>query len=482
MVRRARIAAAVVLGSALATRFAAAEPGDLDLRFGRGGFVTTRVGADPAGVARARDVAIQPDGRIVAAGFARKPKEISFFRDPEFAVVRYLPSGSLDRSFGAGGIATAVLRGLDSAAVVVIQPDGKIVAAGRAGYHITFVLTQGMFGLARFGADGQLDQGFGEGGTVATRFFSSGLFAESAIHAISILPDGKIVAVGYTTTGPASGPGGMAVARYDPGGSLDPAFGGQGKVVTPFDGEPGDFSEAMALRSHPDGRLTVAGAADRASVPPNPRPPSTHFALARYRPDGSLEDSFGASGKVEAPIPGWPTAMTFQPDGKVVAIGGPVAAPDAGPPGWFLARYTADGSPDPTFGVDGVVISDVAGPDTFPGGVAVDPMGRVVAAGGVVPASYSELGDFVVARFLADGGVDETFGNGGVAATAGANAEPAALAIQADGRIVVAGQALVTGIPQFALARYLGDEPPPPVAPRFRGLSPGGPGLPPISR
>src|SRR6185312_12779398 len=184
----------------LAASPASAAAGDLDGAFGTGGTVTT----DFAGNGdEARAVAVQPDGKIVAAGGA-------LGATVDFALVRYRPDGTLDATFGTGGKVTTDFGSAEQAFAVAVQPDGKIVVAGGGATG---------FELARYNADGSLDGTFGAGGKVTTRFGLGLPFTRA--HAIVLQPDGKIVVAGTATSATAPD---FGLARYNPNGSLDASF------------------------------------------------------------------------------------------------------------------------------------------------------------------------------------------------------------------------------------------------------------------
>ena len=203
--------------------------GDLDVSFGVDGKVTTDIDGSAG---NASGVALQADGKIVTAARGTG----------DFTVVRYNQDGTLDTSFGNGGIASADLGSpFDETFDVAIQSDGKIVAVGATGSID--------FGLARFNTDGSLDTTFDEDGKVTTVFGSL-----DEAFAVAIQPDGKIVAVGHTDN-PSTGTGDFAVARYNSNGSLDTTFGNGGKVTTDFGGE--DRGDGVLIQA--DGKIVVAG-------------------------------------------------------------------------------------------------------------------------------------------------------------------------------------------------------------------------------
>jgi uncharacterized delta-60 repeat protein len=261
--------------------------GSLDSSFGSGGKVLTDFGSSSIDGARA--VALQPDGRIVAAGTSRAGGSF------DFALARYNADGSLDPGFGSGGKVLTDIgsSSFDQALAIALQPDGKIVAAGNGG-----------FALARYNADGSLDSSFGSGGKVLT---DAGI---SNLAAIALQPDGKIVAAGESL---AAGPLDFALARYNADGSLDSSFGSGGKVLTNL----GSLDGARAVVVQVNGKIVAAGYSFAGG--------SRDFALVRYNADGSLDPGFGSGGKVLTDIGSSSfdaaSAAVLQPDGKIVAAG-----------------------------------------------------------------------------------------------------------------------------------------------------------------
>jgi uncharacterized delta-60 repeat protein len=281
--------------------------GTLDTTFGSGGKVITDFGEVSS---QAYSVAVQPDGKIVAAGYANIDGE------EDFALARYNANGTLDATFGAGGKVTTDFGHLEqgfSYAVgfsLAVQPDGKIAVAGQAYIGAGFDVA-----LARYESDGTLDGSFGTGGKVITDFGGRNDLASS----VAVLPDGNLVVAGQANVVRGLG---FALARYNSSGTLDDSFGAGGIVTTDFGLLDQGFSVAYAasLAVQPDGRIVAAG---RAYINGD-----FHSGLARYNSDGTLDVSFGTGGKVTADFRGPNDSDQFssvavQPDGKiVVAVSG----------------------------------------------------------------------------------------------------------------------------------------------------------------
>lgn len=366
------------------------------------------VSPGPYGVATPHALALQPDGKLVAGGWVHTGASSIFM------LVRFHASGVLDTAFGTGGMATANVEGPVRA--IVVQPDGKLVAAGSAGLQ-----SQRDVALARFNADGSPDASFGAGGIVIQAIGPGDEFAS----ALAIQPDGRLVAAGHTDTG------GFALLRLLANGSPDPSFGSGGIVVTDFGVGPAN-GEARALILQPDGRLLAAG------MRYSGLPGDSDVALARYLPDGSLDASFGSGGKVVTSVDGRAYdayALALRPDGRILAAG---MTQEIHASSWcfFLARYLSDGVLDAAFGSGGLVADPATGAIPLFGSVAIQDDGKILAAGGFQAEPKAGL---AVTRLLPDGRRDPAFGTRGVAPIpiSGTN-HPAIFALRADHRIVVA--------------------------------------------
>ena len=425
----------------------AQEPGDLDTTFGGDGRVITDFADSDLG----RAIALQPDGKIVVAGnagpmFNEDTGDVTSFA--KFALARYLPDGTLDTTFGGDGRVTTAFEqsGNDGPAqAVALQPDGKIVAAGYT--------PSVEFALARYLPDGSLDATFGDGGKVTTDIGAllGILGANARASAVLLQPDGKIVAVG-----------GNFFVRYLADGSLDASFG-EGGVTTirqrPLEGT----FELFAAALQPDGKIVAVGSVNNLNASPT-FPFVVSFALARVLPDGGFDTSFGIDGlvKTDVALNADLRAVALQPDGKIVAAGRTVE--DTGDPStstsnFTVARYLPDGMLDTTFGSGGLATTDFGGTSQARG-VTLQPDGKIVAAGAAVAGLQSGGIDFfALARYLQNGTLDTSFGGDGRVTTDFAEARRLTafgLVIQPDGRLVLAGAALidVAGFPDFALARY----------------------------
>ena len=360
--------------------------GSLDTTFGTGGKVKTDF---PGLAAVASSVVIQPDGKIVVAGGAFPL--FTFLGD--FELVRYNSNGSLDTSFGAGGIVTTSFPGQGSYAfAVALQPDGKILAAGTDFVDFSSDDSSNTdFALARYNANGSPDTSFGGGdGQVATDFDG---FNDDAFS-ILVQPDGKLVAVG-SAKNPANYYD-FALARYNSNGTIDTTFGAAGKVRTDFDHH--DFDQARSAVLQPDGKIVAAGFASFNNTLSQP------FALARYNSNGTLDTTFSGDGKQFIDFGSFDQTaykILLQPDGKIVTAGFPNT--ESSDSDFLVARSHPDGSPDVTFGVNGQVRTSFGDLNGGAYGAVLQPDGKIVAVG-FNATNTNHFSEFALARYLGSSG------------------------------------------------------------------------------
>jgi len=421
--RRCRVALTVLalaLGGLSSTSSAYAADGDLDPTFSGDGKQTSDAGG-------ASDVAVQPDGKIVAVGAG---------------IIRYNPDGSLDTSFAGDGKQTTDF----GTSAVALQADGKIVVAGSL--FLSLFPADADFALARYNTDGSPDTTFSGDGKLTTDLGGLDAAAEVALQA-----DGKIVAGGGSGTPNDSSEAEFALARYNPDGTLDTSLSGDGKQTTDF-GAGLDYGNGVALQA--DGKIVVGGVAI-------PEGSDGDFALVRYDADGSLDTTFSGDGKQTTDFGSGDSArdVVLQADGKIVAVG------DSSTPSFdfALARYTASGSLDSSFSSDGKQTTDLGNQD-FIFEAAVQPDGKIVAVGGTEHFVGQQLfSDFALARYNPEGLLDLSFSSDGKQTTDLGDEfdEASGVALQSGGKIVAAGvsRGASSDAGNFALARYQGGSPPP---------------------
>ena len=413
---------ALLTAGVLSVSGAAAAPGDLDPSFGTGGIVSTDLGA---GGTRLQALVRQPDGKLVAAGGAWFG-----YVQGDIALVRLTDAGALDPTFGVNGLVTTDLGGSEMAWALALQVNGKLVVAARS-----YVAGADRLYLVRYLPDGTLDPAFGTGGIVATPIDGSA----GLPYGLAVQPDGRIVAAG------SRGPSGVDVVRYTAAGAPDSEFGTNGTVATPFGGVSG-YASWYGVAVQPDRRIVVKANSGYG------------VELVRLTPNGTLDPMFGSGGHAQIPVPLTSTGMLLQPNGKIVMAGLSTCGDSCD---FGLVRLGTYGWLDTTFGTNGFVTTDL-GAQEFAYGLARQPDGKLVAVGGrrLVSAPPTDS-DFVVARYLKTGELDTAFGGGdGVVLTDIAGDDTAtAVALQPDGKVVAAGDGFASSPyppTRFVLVRYAG--------------------------
>lgn len=405
-----------------------AAPADPDPGFGTDGFVTTTPGGRQVEI---KGMAISPDGRIVVAG------SMNSGSGHDFLISRFMPDGSLDPSFGSGGILVADFGSVyDSIEDVTLQPDGRIVAVGS-----TRIASSDFVAIARFMPDGSWDASFsGDGRQIA----SPGTIDHYA-SAVALQEDGRIVVAG--SSGVPNGSD-LTLMRFLPDGSRDPGFGNGGSLRVDFDGGR-DGASALAIQD--DLRIVVVGTS---------RPGDSRIlgVACRFLPDGSPDPSFGILGKQVIPVSGafdWllTSEVIVDPQDRLLVSG---TTRRGGNLRAVAFRLLPDGKPDRAFGVDGMAEADFT---SVCEAMARAPDGKLVLVGS---SRFAELGvsnTVAVIRMLADGRLDPGFSDdGGMTVGFGGAGIARSVRIQPDGRIVVAG-IRAYGNRTLHLARFLGDPP-----------------------
>ena len=398
-----------VVAEGLERRLALAA-GDLDPTFGGDGIVLSDFPTPvPAGV---RAVLVQPDGKYVAAGGAVP----SGFGKGDFALARFHPDGTVDASFGAGGTTFVDFGDVTAQALeLALAPGGKIVVAGSvARGESTSVDYMHDFAVARLHPDGTLDAGFGAGGKVVVGGFEASVGggrtgnrpSGGVPSSVLVRADGRVVLAGSTVVhfqyiAPEPIPYyGFTAVQLTSDGRLDPAFDGDGKASVRFS----ESTSARAAEAVLDagGRVVVAG---RLNTPWSSTAVPLQMVLAAIAPDGQLDPSFGTGGWVAAFPGSGAGALTIDPAGRLVAAGSGPSATGSNAD-FAVARFSADGVLDASFGNGGTVTADFGATGDVAHAVGVDADGRIIL-GGV----SSNL--FTVVRLTPDGAADTSFADGG---------------------------------------------------------------------
>jgi uncharacterized delta-60 repeat protein len=283
-----------------------------------------------------------------------------------------------------------------------VQRDGKVVVAGR---YQDDVENDPAFFVGRLGRDGQVDPTFGDGGMVVTDFGGSDWASGVAVQA-----DGRIVAAGVTL---GTGGGAVALARYTPSGALDTTFGGDGKVVT--DVTPDGLDHATGVVATPSGKLVVSGQAGLGAAPRY----DADLLAVRYTATGRRDRTLNGTGVVRVDVGGrgdYADDLTVTRDGGIV-LAGQTELAGSNPGGTFsravVVRLTNAGARDGAFGEGGVVRPRFGGVRANIHQVTPMADGRLLLAGVAEPGDVPEVR---VGRLHGNGRPDRTFAGDGVAA------------------------------------------------------------------
>jgi uncharacterized delta-60 repeat protein len=419
--------------------------GALDPTFGSGGQVINSV-SNYYDVANA--VTTQSDGKIVIAGISWASGSKT---GNDFLVARYNVDGSVDTSFGSGGYTvTDFSRARDTPTAVALQPQAsgpsKILVAGMT-QSVTGNTFNDNFGLARYNANGTLDTSFGSKGKVITDLGGSIDWPDGML----VDGSGRILVVGTTSSV-------AALVRYTANGALDTTFGAGGKLITNFNLYNG--SDAVALQG--DGKIVLAGTElDLATS-------NYEFVIARFNADGTADSGFGTGGVVTTHVGGGEHfgGLAIQGDGRIVIDGSENAGYARA---LYLLRYNTDGTLDPGFGTGGIAtLPSPGGPadgviDAHGVGPVIQTDGEIIA-GGQFDNTTTQQENLAVVRVHPDSSMDVGFGNGGWATIqfAAQGGSVQALALQPDGRVLLAGLARPTSASyptDVALVRFLASAP-----------------------
>ena len=409
-----------VLALAALTSPAFAQDGSLDPTFDTDGKVTTLVGST---MDQGRATVIQPDGKILVAGYSNNGS------NNDFAVVRYNTDGSPDNSFDTDGMVTTDYAGMDDEAyAIALQADGKIVVVGGShnGSNMDFM-------VARYNTDGSPDNTFDTDGKLVTDASGSTDFA----YSVAIQADQKIVVCGSSYSGSSDD---FSLVRYNTDGTPDNTFDTDGKLM--IDINTNSLESALAVTLQPDGKIVAAGWTGDY--------PSADFALVRITTLGALDNTFDGDGKRTLDVQSshdLGQAVKIQMDGKILIAGAssmPFSAPFSS-----VARLNADGSLDNTFDADGKATFDFFAftPEAITS-LAIQTDGKILLAGA---KGGGGAGDFLLIRVQDNGALDNSFdGDGYVTTNFGGDDVAMGMAVQSDDKIVLAGYNDF----QFAAARY----------------------------
>ena len=381
-----------------------------------------------------RDIVLQSNGKIVAAGWSYDAT------NTDLLIARFNSDGSPDNTFGTSGVRIRPTGSAFSGAeAVVVQANSKIVVAGYSNNGITNGFT-----VWRFNSDGSDDASFAGGSPYFNTVTASGGF----INDMVIQPDGRVVVTGPVYVGSEIG---ACVLRLNTNGTLDTGFSGDGfNVLEGFGINKNYSSTAIALQ--PDGRILAAGSYHNIAGGTY----SNDALCMRYNANGTLDGTFGAgTGVVVVEVPGYEEyveAIAVQDDGRIMMTGD---GQTTGASDWniLLERLNADGTPDATLGTS-AILWNPSGNAEYASSLDIQPDGKYLIAGS--SAAFSGTEGFMVRCDATNAMGDNSFGTTGYnSADFGDYTYVEAARIQPDGKYVIAGYSASGGLPyDMMLARY----------------------------
>ena len=354
----------------------------------------------------------------------------------DFVLARYDADGTLDESFGGGDglVTTDIAGGADAAFGAALLADGRIIVVGSAR-----VGSNDDFAVVRYQANGDVDTSFGTLGKTTTDFFTR----RDRAFAVAVQGDGKIVVVGDTAVSSTNTD--FAVARYDANGVLDASFGGAGAGKVNTD-----------IADHVDIAMNVVIEAGSSILVTGPITMGTssaleHTGLARYTPAGLLDDSLGPDGTLSIADLSLGEGLALQADGRILVAGNTDVA---GNTHFAVMRLEKSGAPDAGFGSLGLATAGFSTQDDFGRDVTADSAGRILVSG---EASNRANPDFAVARFTPAGVLDATFDDDGKFTVDFFGSFDGAenVAVQPDGKILLGGFAANGNTVRYGLARFV---------------------------
>lgn len=405
--------------------FAFGQSGTLDPDFDGDGKVISNFSA---GEEYANKVVQLPNGKILVGGTQLVGS------DNDFVLTCYNPDGSLDLSFNGSGTSTGDINlAMDEMNSFAVQADGKIVCVGHTG---SLNMDSYNIAIMRFNATGGLDGSFGTNGIIVIDINSN---TDEATD-VAIQPDGKIVVVGYGNFGLSNNSYESMVFRFNTDGTADNTFSFDGRVSTTVSADVDLFRKVLL---QPDGKIVGIGFAFTSNL---------NGCLVRYNNDGTLDNSFGNSGKVITDYTNGDVERLYggslQPDGKIIVCGQAHVGSDDD---FLVARYKANGTLDSAFATNGIRTIDISLTDDYSLASTLQSDGKIILGG--VHANSTDY-DATCFRINTDGSLDYTF-SGGFAYLAtdvitGNSDGISSLAMQTDGKILACGSSSASGSSDYS--------------------------------
>jgi len=409
-------------------------PGTLDSTFNSVGFATNVLTPGAALGSNGTSVAIQSDGKIVAAGVSM---------NNNLLLVRYNSNGTIDNNFGVNGIVETDFGSIEEVGDIVLQPDGKIVVGGRYG-----PIPDPAMLVTRFNTNGTVDASFGANGYTVIDYTNR----RENIRSIALASDGSIVGIGETSPSVGIDSFVMMVVKLRPNGLPDSTFSGDGIALLPHTEDSYGFSVLV----QPDGKVIAGGYL----LSPLSSSNVMQMVVARFNTAGLLDGTFGTGGVAKIHFGAFDDeslgySLALQNDGKIL-IGGDNRRPAQGIGTQIaLARLNANGIPDMNFGINGQVLTSWGNNMLVHcGSIALQSDGSIVAAGYSADV-LTNITYIALTRYNTNGTIDNSFsGNGKLNSLVSLSDRARKVAIQVDGKIVIVGHSYDGSTYYTTLARY----------------------------
>lgn len=369
-----------------------------------------------------------PNGKILVGGYQY------IGGDNDFVLACYNPDGSLDNTFNGSGTSSGDINlSTDEMSSFAVQADGKIVCVGHTG---SISMSTYDIAIMRFNATGGIDATFGTNGHIVIDVNGG----TDEAYDVAIQPDGKIVVVGYGDMGFSNNSYESVVYRFNTDGTPDNTFSFDGKVITTVSSDVDLFRKVLL---QPDGKIIGIGFAFTTDL---------NGTLVRYNADGTLDNTFGTSGKVITDYSNSNTDRLYggslQPDGKIITCGHAYIGSDYD---FLVARYNADGTLDNAFGNGGFRTIDIGLTDDECFASTIQSDGKILLVGSHLNTAEYEA---VCYRMNPDGTPDGNFN----ASTpfiisdivAGSSDSYSSVAMQSDGKIIMCGTSIPTGSSDYS--------------------------------
>jgi uncharacterized delta-60 repeat protein len=402
-----------------------------DTTFHHTGIVRTAIGPNNED---ASSVVVQPDDKIIAAG---TQTDNPTFGPQNFCLVRYQKNGDLDSTFGVNGIVISSFMSQNWLKVITLQPDGKILAAGQSSVNCC---------IARYNNDGSLDSTFGTNGVTMVTAISG-----STVNDLKILSNGNIIVAGTNAI-----PGfnyEIRMLRLTSTGLVDSTFGNNGMVSDTL-GFHSAIVSSVLIQS--DNKIVLGG---RVSYIDGGGTEVTQMYLARFLETGIIDSTYGINGMASYPLALNNNDMTFDANENIIAVG-EIGTNSLGTSGDIVVmRITPAGVPDSTFGNNGSTVISVDSYADYVNAVLLQADGKILVGGSYFDFGAGTTTDCLIIRFLDNGSPDSTFGVNGIFKTGVTSGTDRILdmTMDSENKIVISGTANFSVNFDFVVGRIIMD-------------------------